>query len=222
LRTQAASIGDEFAATQAELERSRADLEAAVQAGRQEAQAVRDAARAEVQAAQDSVRFAAADSSIAAAPRNGNGAGSTSGADSAAAPEMPVSNFDAALASAFGDAASASPPPDVESAADVAATAVKPVEYRTVDAENTTRKRRPRGPIVDLEVSLARGIAPADVDADAGSASGAEHDADGENGSEPSAAPERSPETQAWRRTAMAELTALAGDSDDLTPRRRR
>ena len=45
---------------------------------------------------------------------------------------------------------------------------------------------------------------------------------DGERRAEAEPEPERTPESQAWRRTAMAELTALAGDSDDLTPRRRR
>ncbi len=73
---------------------------------------------------------------------------------------------------------------------------------------------RPGGPEVDLEASLVRGLEPIP-------APGAEN---GEEATEPEAEtkPERNAESQAFRRTAMAELTALAGDSDDLTPRRRR
>ena len=47
----------------------------------------------------------------------------------------------------------------------------------------------------------------------------ADEDGDAEAGpGEPAAAKE----PPAWRRTAIAELTALAADSDDLTPHRRR
>jgi hypothetical protein len=47
--------------------------------------------------------------------------------------------------------------------------------------------------------------------------------ADGEaSEGEAAEAPKEHKPEPAWRRTAMAELTALATDSDDLTPRRRR
>ena len=130
-------------------------------------------------------------------------------------PEVPVvaaptpSTFDAALASAFGDVAG--PPTEVPAA--VEKQAKKPVEYRTVAPDPRTRKSRARGPIVDAELSLARGIEPVEPAEPEPAAAEAEPEA---------TKPERPPETQAWRRTAMAELTALATDTDDLTPRRRR
>jgi predicted nucleic acid-binding Zn-ribbon protein len=220
LRTQAASIGDELGATQAELERARAEAEAAVQAGNQAAQSAREAARQQVQAAQDAARLSGANDVIPA-PTPIDGVGGGAGARPAeipydAAPAAPPvrSTFDAALASAFGDAASATPA--AETAPDRQPLPV--VEFRTVEAEPGSRKRKARGPIVDIEVSLARGIEPDEV---AGTDE-VEPAAAVETGAaaEAHAAPERSPETQAWRRTAMAELTALASDSDDLTPRR--
>ena len=88
--------------------------------------------------------------------------------------------------------------------------------FRTV--ESKFERRRPGGPVLEREEALVRQVVPddphpatADTDADA--------DAGAEAGS---AKPETPSEPPAWRRTAMAELTALAADSDDLTPRRRR
>ena len=205
LRTQAASIGDELAATQADLDRARSDVEAAVQAGHAQAQAARDAAREQVPAAPAEPLAPIApvadrvDAAAAVTPPEMPPAPAP-----APAPAPVASTFDAALASAFGDVAG---PP----------TTVKPaVEFRTVEKPKP-RKARARGPIVDLEVSLARGIEPQEPEP--------EPEPEPETmvaQADEKAAPERPPETQAWRRTAMAELTALATDSDDLTPRRRR
>ena len=75
---------------------------------------------------------------------------------------------------------------------------------------NLEEARRSGGPVVELEASLLRGLEPAPPADDAAEAEAA------------AAAPKEHKPQPAWRRTAMAELTALATDSDDLTPRRRR
>ena len=93
----------------------------------------------------------------------------------------------------------------------------KPVtKFRTADPDpKVSRKRRAGGPVVELEASLIRGLEPLDPEP-AAAPEAPTADAPAES------APERPAETETWRRTAMAELTALATDSDDLTPRRRR
>jgi hypothetical protein len=127
------------------------------------------------------------------------------------------STFDAALASAFGhelaETSKASPP---EPVAKPAVKGKKPVtKFRTADPDpRVLRRGRAGGPVVELEASLVRGLEPIEP---AGEPEGSEPDA-----ATVGAASERSVETESWRRTAMAELTALATDSDDLTPRRRR
>jgi hypothetical protein len=75
------------------------------------------------------------------------------------------------------------------------------------------RPVRTGGPVVELEASLVRELEPVEP-VEAVEAVESEPAAD--------TAPERSAESQPWRRTAMAALTDLATDSDDLTPRRRR
>jgi hypothetical protein len=214
------------------LERARAEVEAAVQAGNQAAQAARDAAREQVAAARESTRLAVVDDAAPApAPFDAFDAGAGSRpveVPPEAVPARPAaSTFDAALASAFGDAASASPVPEAKPEANRDAKAKPVVEFRTVDPGPGGRKRKARGPVVDLELSLARGIEPEEIVAEpelesAVAATGVDADVDAAVTPDASAPAERAPEVQAWRRTAMAELTALATDSDDLTPRRRK
>ena len=130
-------------------------------------------------------------------------------------PDAAPSSFDAALASAFGQEPG-EPEVEVIHAGRAKAPAKKPkTVFKTIDPEADPVPRvRPGGPVVELEASLVR--ASAQVEAAVAPETAEVADADS------SAPTERSPETQAWRRTAMAELTALATDSDDLTPRRRK
>jgi hypothetical protein len=68
---------------------------------------------------------------------------------------------------------------------------------------------------VEREEEMIRRLAPVDPKS---AEAGAETPAAGDEATQSEPAP-----VPAWRRTAMAELTALAAaDSDDLTPRRRR
>ena len=142
--------------------------------------------------------------------------------DVAEIPEPPdpprvLSAFDAALASAYGqELSSVASAPPAASSEDEVVKAPEP-ERRRAKAKTTFRVVEPLeppvragGPVVELEASLLRGLEPAPHADDA-----AEADAAAE------APKERKPQP-AWRRTAMAELTALATDTDDLTPRRRR
>ncbi|HTK15291.1 MAG TPA: hypothetical protein VL769_02775 [Acidimicrobiia bacterium] len=85
--------------------------------------------------------------------------------------------------------------------------------FRTVDSG--IEPRRSGGPEVEREAALLRHLEspePAATEAEPEVTSG-EETADETTETAP---------VPAWRRTAMAELTALAADSDDLTPRRRR
>ena len=87
--------------------------------------------------------------------------------------------------------------------------------FRTVDSG--VKPKRALGPEVEREAELVRHLVdPEPHDGESGSEAAEDGTADGET-----AAAESKP-VPAWRRTAMAELTALAADSDDLTPRRRR
>ena len=198
LRTQAASIGDELAATQAELEKSKTDLERAREDARQAAIAVK-AAAAIVSAPPVTVADDPIDS-VLAEP-----------APPPRPPEPVRSSFDAARASAFGHEPTETSEP-LESL-EVAAEVEPKVAFRIAEDPNVVRVRA-GGPIVELEASLIRGIEPIEPVEPAANGDGPETDE--------KPAPEKTAETQAWRRTAMAELTALAGDSDDLTPNRRR
>jgi chromosome segregation ATPase len=221
LRAQAASIGDELAATQAELERSKTDLDRAREEARQAALAVK-AAAAIVTAQPSPVIEETATSGTAATPIE----------VPPVAFEPPSSSFDVARASAFGHelseiadapsiASETEPEPETEAEAEARPT------FRIAEDPGVVRVRA-GGPIVELETALARGIEPIErvesvdrTEADnASSNSHTDGDVDDADGGEPKK-PARSPETQAWRRTAMAELTALAAD-DDLTPNRRR
>jgi hypothetical protein len=126
------------------------------------------------------------------------------------APVNPApSTFDAALATAFGHDSAEAPGPARLPVAEPAP------KFRIAENPDVVRVRA-GGPVVELEASMVRGLEPI---APAPAAENGESDGDG---SEPASKPNRTPESQAFRRTAMAELTALAGDSDDLTPRRRR
>jgi hypothetical protein len=132
------------------------------------------------------------------------------------------SQFDAALATAFGQEAEAAPVEVAPVAKSKRASRPKPVTvFRTAEPDPAVRKRRAGGPEIELEASLVRQLEPV-----AAPAAAAEPESDGAGAEagevDAAAAVERSAETQAFRRTAMAELTALATDSDDLTPRRRR
>jgi hypothetical protein len=87
--------------------------------------------------------------------------------------------------------------------------------FRTVDSG--VKPKKALGPEVEREVELVRHLV--DPEPHEGGSATATPDDEASNGDE--AAAESKP-VPAWRRTAMAELTALAADSDDLTPRRRR
>jgi len=93
--------------------------------------------------------------------------------------------------------------------------------FRTVDSG--IEHKPAGGPEVEREAAMVRHRAPVDPEpTGAGPGLDAGHsDENGDltSGEAPSEEPAAVP---AWRRTAMAELTALAADSDDLTPRRRR
>ena len=141
---------------------------------------------------------------------------STNGAAaSVPAPEPAPSSFDVARASAFGTemaAVAAAAAESAESEPEPEEDAAPVPAFRIAEDPDVVRVR-PGGPVVELEASLARGIEPVDAPP--------AEDAEPEDPTV-AAKPERSPEDQAWRRTAMAALSSLAGDSDDLTPHRRR
>ena len=216
LRTQAASIGDELAATQAALEQAREEARRASD----------DARRAEERTRAAEQAAAAAPSTPlvdpASSPTNGSSHASANGSANGSAVAAPIaepsepapSSFDAALASAFGQEPSGAEPVDEMPLEGAPKSKGKSKSKFRIAEPDPDRVRAPRagGPVVDLELSLARGIEPIE-------APPVEDPADG---TEANAEPERAPETETWRRTAMAELTALASDSDDLTPRRRR
>jgi chromosome segregation ATPase len=93
--------------------------------------------------------------------------------------------------------------------------------FRTVDTG--IEPKRAGGPEVEREAALLRHLAPVDPEP---TGVGPDLDADHSDPNSDLASPEvpgdEPAPVPAWRRTAMAELTALAADSDDLTPRRRR
>jgi hypothetical protein len=198
LRTQAASIGDELAATQAELEKSRVELERAREESRQAAIAVKAAAAI---VASPPVVSGVAPSEPAIAPE-------PTPAPLRTEPRYsPRSSFDSARASAFRHD-KVEPAEAAEKVEEAVEAEVEPqVTFRIAEDPDIVRVRA-GGPVVELEASLVRGLEPVEP---------AENEA-----AAAAAKPEHTAESQAWRRTAMAELTALAGDSDDLTPNRRR
>ena len=230
LRTQAASIGDELAATQAALEQAREEASRASDEARrasEEARRASDEARRSEERARAAEQAAAAAPSTplvdpASSPTNGSSHASANGSANGSAVAAPIaepsepapSSFDAALASAFGQEPSGAEPVDEMPLEGAPKSKGKSKSKFRIAEPDPDRVRAPRagGPVVDLELSLARGIEPIE-------APPVEDPADG---TEANAEPERAPETETWRRTAMAELTALASDSDDLTPRRRR
>ncbi|MDQ1509222.1 MAG: hypothetical protein QOG50_1066 [Actinomycetota bacterium] len=146
------------------------------------------------------------------------------------APAPAASAIDAATVSASGAKTAPDVGADVERKVEVKAKAKAKIDrrpatpvtpFRTIDSG--IEHKRAGGPEVEREAALLRHLAPADpeptgagADLEADSSDPDGELANGEvSGEEPAALP-------AWRRTAMAELTALAADSDDLTPRRRR
>jgi chromosome segregation ATPase len=203
LRTQAASIGDELAANQAALETARNNEQSArtdADRARREARAARELAVASPAAGP--VEAPAEPPAIAPDP---------------APPEMPEpapTSFDAAIASAFRQelvdypSEVAKPAAVSDEKADKAGkTGKKPAtKFRTAEPDAATRPVRAGGPVVELEASLVRELEPIEPAAEV---------VDPAPAAEPKA-------EQPWRRTAMAALTDLATDSDDLTPRRRR
>jgi len=90
-------------------------------------------------------------------------------------------------------------------------------KFRTVDTG--VKRKRAGGPEVEREAALVRHVAPADPEPPASVDAPDDDILDDDILDDAAAEPAPIP---AWRRTAMAELTALAADSDDLTPRRRR
>ncbi|MGO9872295.1 MAG: hypothetical protein ACLPVY_00730 [Acidimicrobiia bacterium] len=203
LRTQAASIGDELAANQAALDAARTETLAA----RQDADRARQDATAAQQVATHARlladgREAAAEAEAAPPPLpplpDPDPAVPPEPTDAVAAP----ASFDAAIASAFRQELVDYPSDVAPAAAHKQATTFRTVE----DDADGIRPVRAGGPVVELEVSLVRELEPVEPATDA---------------SESNPTPERVT-AQPWRRTAMAALTDLATDSDDLTPRRRR
>ena len=123
-------------------------------------------------------------------------------------PEPAPTSFDAAIASAFRQelvdypsevAPAAASDEQGEKAEKAGKTPKKPAtKFRTAEPDAATRPVRAGGPVVELEASLVRELEPiepaaADVDVEPA----------------PAAEPEEG-RAQPWRRTAMAELTALA------------
>ena len=222
LRIQAASIGDELAVNQSALEKARGEAQAAsrdAQNARQEAKvARRDAKNAQraLAALPDAAEAAAVTVPVDDEPEADVVRDGPAGAVETAEPPSPPS-FDAAIAQAFRQEL-------VDYSEPKPAASAKPVtKFRTVEPDPATvRTVRAGGPVVELEASLVRGLEPV---APVGAPESGEQ-ADGPEAAEteprPEAAPERSAESQTWRRTAMAALTDLATDTDDLTPRRRR
>jgi SWI/SNF-related matrix-associated actin-dependent regulator 1 of chromatin subfamily A len=231
LRTHAVSIGDELAATHQTLDKTRVTADEARAREEQARQAARDAQRAASEAqrvAQEARAKAGQPPAAELEPEL------TALADDSEAPEVsevwvePPSAFDAALASAFGQelkgVATTRPIADADdgATADAPASAREPARAKK-KAKTTFRVVEPLeppvragGPEIELEASLLRGLEPV--------ANGkGDEAADGEaSEGEAAEAPKEHKPEPAWRRTAMAELTALATDSDDLTPRRRR
>jgi hypothetical protein len=229
LRTQAASIGDELAATQAALDQARRTSDEAqhlVADARRDA----DAARADAEAAS-----ARADAAAVAARADAWQPPVVPEVERVLEPvlepvleevafvapeerdvEPSAPSFDRALADAFGQVAAAEFPAPV-SPADATDVVSSTPAFRI--AEPLTPRVRSGGPVVDLEASLVRELAPVEAaEGEEGEINSNGVAAETDEGEAPR---ERKPEP-AWRRTAMAELTALATDTDDLTPRRRR
>jgi hypothetical protein len=131
-----------------------------------------------------------------------------------------ASSFDTATTSAYGT--KAEPEDEVDAEVEVKSSSKRsskrasaPVtEFRTVDSG--IKPKRALGPEVEREAELVRHLAPVDPEPHDAGSDPADEASDGET------ADAASKPVPAWRRTAMAELTALAADSDDLTPRRRR
>jgi chromosome segregation ATPase len=200
LRTQAASIGDELAANQAALEAARADTLAARQdaeRARKEAQAARTVAD------QTAAAYEVDDPRPAAEPPTDL----IARADLTAAPDPATSatpiptSFDAAIASAFRQELVECASTDAPSTSDTPATPFRIAEHVAGSVRNVRG-----GPVVELEASMVRGLEPVEPDPDTPAVT---------------VTSER-PAEKPWRRTAMAALTDLATDGDDLTPRRRR
>lgn len=115
--------------------------------------------------------------------------------------------IDPAIASAFGETIELHRNADVSrDSPRIAGAAPTSRKFRTVDS--LPERKRAGGPEVEREAALVREILPADPEPAASDAD--ETDPDTQSRAEP----------PARRRTAMAELTALA--LDDITPRRRR
>jgi chromosome segregation ATPase len=227
LRKHAVTIGDELASTHAALELSQVDL---TDTRRQldDTRSRLDEARRDLERARrdlaDAPLAAAVDEIVTVAPSLDEVAPiDAKPVDAApAVPESGVSAFDAAIASAFGT--TTEPEVEVEVEQKVAPKVAPkrrsaPVTtFRTVDSG--IEHKRSGGPEVEREAALVRGAGPAaPVPVDAEAAGAVLEGEEAVEGETPETEPAPVP---AWRRTAMAELTALAADSDDLTPRRRR
>jgi hypothetical protein len=234
LRTHAVSIGDELAATVQTLDKTRVTADEARAREEQARQAAGDAQRAASEAQRVAKEVRARAAQLPAAELEPE---PTALADVSEAPEVsevsevwvePPSAFDAALASAFGQelkgVASTRPIADADDGAiaDAPTSAREPARAKK-KAKTTFRVVEPLeppvragGPEIELEASLLRGLERVP---NGNRDEAADGEAPEDEGAE--APKEKKPEP-AWRRTAMAELTALATDSDDLTPRRRR
>jgi hypothetical protein len=137
------------------------------------------------------------------------------GEDAASAPLEAASDaaktgtaaLDAAVASALAETTDTRPRRPLPEDGPHIAGAAPTRKYRTVPSK-IERKRG--GPEVEREAALVREIAPVDPEPATAAADETDQVPDDESPAE----------IPTWRRTAMAELTALA--SDDITPRRRR
>ena len=112
-------------------------------------------------------------------------------------------------------AAFATTDPEVDAKVKAKKSRTPPVTtFRTVDSG--IKRKRAVGPEIEREEALVRHLMPVDPEPTHAGESAEDEAVEGD------AAERDSAPIPAWRRTAMAELTALAADSDDLTPRRRR
>jgi chromosome segregation ATPase len=198
LRTQAASIGDELAENQAVLEAARTEGIAA----RHDADHARDEARAAQKLAEEIAQKIAQENPVVVDEPTGSPplpADLAAPADPANAPAPIPTSFDAAIATAFRQELV-----DYHATVEPSTPAVPVTAFRTVEPDpDSVRRVRAGGPVVDLEVALVRELEPIEPDP-----------ATSTKTAEPAT-------EKPWRRTAMAALTDLATDSDDLTPRRR-
>jgi chromosome segregation ATPase len=237
LRRHAVTIGDELAATHAAFEKSQRELE---QTRRRLKESRRDLERARQDAVEASNRVITVDADTKAAAVD---AAVETDVDvdvdievdveveaEATSDPIKLSNADPIAVlpeppAARSSGADAEMPPlsKAKRRPDIRGYTPPVTIFRTVDSG--IEPRRSGGPEVEREAALLRHLGPVDPEPAEVEPEVTSGDATTDAITDPITGDAPDGEAQpvpAWRRTAMAELTALAADSDDLTPRRRR